>query len=406
MSGHVQDRWYRPGPDGRPRPTARHGQGQRWRARYLDPDGNERSRSFTRKADAENFLTTTGADMLKGTYLDPDAGKLTLRKYAEQWMATRSWDASTRETMERRVKLHIIPGLGANRLDQLARRPSIISGWVAGLDLGPVYAGRVLGTLSSILGAAVDDGLIGRNPCRLKSVQAPKVTRRKLVSWSAVQVATVRANMPERYRAIADAGSGLGLRQGEVFGLPLDAVDFLRRNVRVRVQIRVVANRAVFAPAKSKRERDIPLPEPVSLALAAHLASCPARPVTLPWLEPGGKPHTETLIFTTLRGFALARTTFNKEVWRPAREAAGLPNVRENGMHALRHYYASVLLAGGVDIEALSEYLGHHDPGFTLRIYGHLRPRAADRARKAVEAALEAALAEDTQAVAQNLKDL
>ena len=43
-------------------------------------------------------------------------------------------------------------------------------------------------------------------------------------------------------------------------------------------------------------------------------------------------------------------------------------------MHALRHYYASVLLAGGVDVRALSEYLGHHDPAITLRIYAHLMP--------------------------------
>jgi hypothetical protein len=47
-------------------------------------------------------------------------------------------------------------------------------------------------------------------------------------------------------------------------------------------------------------------------------------------------------------------------------------------------------LAGGVDISALSEYLGQHDPGFTLRIYAHLMPGADDRARRAVEAALAA----------------
>jgi hypothetical protein len=37
-------------------------------------------------------------------------------------------------------------------------------------------------------------------------------------------------------------------------------------------------------------------------------------------------------------------------------------------MHALRHYFASALLANGVDIRALAAYLGHHDPGFTLRV--------------------------------------
>jgi integrase len=38
-------------------------------------------------------------------------------------------------------------------------------------------------------------------------------------------------------------------------------------------------------------------------------------------------------------------------------------------MHALRHFYASVLLDAGESIKALSEYLGHHDPSFTLRTY-------------------------------------
>ena len=62
-------------------------------------------------------------------------------------------------------------------------------------------------------------------------------------------------------------------------------------------------------------------------------------------------------------------------------------------MHQLRHYYASVLLAGGVDIRALSEYLGHHDPAFTLRIYAHLMPGSEERARRAIEDALSAARA-------------
>jgi integrase len=216
------------------------------------------------------------------------------------------------------------------------------------------------------------------------------VDRRKLVPWTGGQVAAVRAAVPARYEATVDCGSGLGLRQGEIFGLPLGAVSFLRRSVHVRVQVRLVGNRPVFAPPKGGKERDVPLPGPVSLALAAHLEKFPARKVTLPWREPGGKSHTEMLIFASVRGLAVHRTTFNTEVWRPARKTAGLPNLRENGMHALRHYYASVLLAGGVDIRALSEYLGHHDPAFTLRIYAHLMPGADDRARQAIEAALNA----------------
>ncbi|MFJ9913586.1 tyrosine-type recombinase/integrase [Actinacidiphila glaucinigra] len=54
-------------------------------------------------------------------------------------------------------------------------------------------------------------------------------------------------------------------------------------------------------------------------------------------------------------------------------------------MHALRHFYASVLLDAGENIKALSEYLGHHDPGFTLRTYTHLMPASDTRTRAAVD---------------------
>ncbi|MFF9333703.1 tyrosine-type recombinase/integrase [Streptomyces albogriseolus] len=54
-------------------------------------------------------------------------------------------------------------------------------------------------------------------------------------------------------------------------------------------------------------------------------------------------------------------------------------------MHALRHFYASVLLDAGESIRALSQYLGHSDPGFTLRTYTHLMPSSEGRTRKAVD---------------------
>ena len=55
-------------------------------------------------------------------------------------------------------------------------------------------------------------------------------------------------------------------------------------------------------------------------------------------------------------------------------------------MHALRHYFASACLHNGVDIRALASYLGHSDPGFTLRTYVHWMPSAGDRMRQAVDA--------------------
>ena len=82
---------------------------------------------------------------------------------------------------------------------------------------------------------------------------------------------------------------------------------------------------------------------------------------------------------------ALNRNHFNSYIWKTALETAKVPATRENGFHALRHYFASVLLHDGVDIRALATYLGHTDPGFTLRVYTHLMPDAADRMRSAVD---------------------
>jgi hypothetical protein len=70
----------------------------------------------------------------------------------------------------------------------------------------------------------------------------------------------------------------------------------------------------------------------------------------------------------------------------PTRACCGTTNV--NGMHALRHYYASITLADGVNIKELAEYLGHGDPGFTLRLYTHMLPSSHERARKSVDSRL------------------
>ncbi|CAM5704242.1 hypothetical protein SCANM63S_08014 [Streptomyces canarius] len=71
----------------------------------------------------------------------------------------------------------------------------------------------------------------------------------------------------------------------------------------------------------------------------------------------------------------------------PPRErgARYLQAAPEDGVHALRHAYASVRLDAGESIKALSEYLGHSDPGFTLRTYTHLLPSSETRTRKAID---------------------
>ena len=71
---HIEDRWEKV-VDGQRVRTPRFGTGSRWRARYLDPRGHERSQCFGRRIDAERFLASVETTKLQGTYVDPDAGR-------------------------------------------------------------------------------------------------------------------------------------------------------------------------------------------------------------------------------------------------------------------------------------------------------------------------------------------
>lgn len=384
---HIEDRWEKVVDGARVR-TERHGSGRRWRARYLDPDGRQRSRVFARKVDAERFLATVEADKLRGAYIDPDAGRVTLREYSDEWLAGRTFDESTREAVRSRLRVHVYPHLGDREL--AAIRPSHVQAWLRGLQqsLAPRYVRVIFANLSAILAAAVDDERIVKNPCRASCVRVPRADPTRVEPWLAEQVVAVHDALPERYRVMATLAAGLGLRQGEVFGLAVEDVDFLRGVVHVRRQVKIVASSLVFAPPKGRKVRDVPMPESVALELAAHIAAHPPYEVSLPWQTTDGETATAALLLVTRERKALNRNYVNPYLWAPAVTRAGLPHLRSNGMHALRHWYASVLLEAGVSIKALSEYLGHADPGFTLRTYTHLMPSTEAKAREAVDEAL------------------
>jgi integrase len=388
---HVEDRWTVTRADGQKARTPRHGTGLRWRVRYLDPSGAERSKSFARKPDAERFMNATAAKVSDGTWIDPDAGKITLRKFADDWLAMQTFDPSTRETTGSRLRRHVYPVLGDYPLGQLASRPSLVQAWLRGLSGSESSAKLIFTTLATVLNAAVADELIPRNPCHARNVTRPKPAAHRIEPWTAERVAAVREALPERYRILCDLGSGLGLRQGEIFGLsPDDITDWLRPGkavLHVRRQVKIVRGKLVLAPPKGGKLRDVPVPESVRLALAEHLAAFGATTVTMPWREPGGQPVTARLALSSPTGLAVNRNSFNRGPWKAALETAGVPAGRDAGTHQLRHHFASALLHDGVDIRALSEYLGHSDPGFTLRVYCHLMPNAADRMRQAIDKA-------------------
>lgn len=82
------------------------------------------------------------------------------------------------------------------------------------------------------------------------------------------------------------------------------------------------------------------------------------------------QPTTARLIVTSRDRTAAWRPVYNQWTWLPALKKAGVERqLRVDGFHALRHFYASTLLDAGETITALAEYLGHADPGFTLKVY-------------------------------------
>jgi len=146
-----------------------------------------------------------------------------------------------------------LPHLGSTALVML--RPTQISAWRRRLadDLAPRYVRVIFANLSLVLSAAVDDERIARNPCQAASVRLPRAADPRLVPWHTDLVQAVAAALPSRCRVLVAVGAGCGLRQGEIFGLAVEDVDFLRGVVHVRRQVKIVGGRQVYAPPKDAR---------------------------------------------------------------------------------------------------------------------------------------------------------
>lgn len=358
-----------------------------YRVRWRGPDGRERNKTFRKKVEADRFCAVVSADLVKGQYVDPDAGKIPFETYARKWVEAQTFEETTREAVELRLRLHAFPHLGDRYLSEV--QPSTIQSWLRTLsDLAPTYRKVVFANVSTVFTAAVDDELIAKNPCKAPSVRKPRSDPKKLVPWSRERVLAVLNELPERYQLTVWLGAGLGLRQGEIFALSPEDIDFEVGEVHVRRQVKLFSsNRQAFGLPKGRKTRKVPLPEAVQDAITAYMTAHPPAEVTLPWMVIDGKPTTVPLLLTSRERKALNRNYFNSHLWRPALLRAGVPDLRENGCHALRHFFASTALHEGETIKAVSEYLGHADPGFTLRTYTHLMEGSSERTKRAINTA-------------------
>lgn len=352
----------------------------RWKGCYRAPDGRERSKTFDRKTDADAFWQTAEADKLRGQWIDPRLGRQTFGAYAAAWQEAQVHDEATADLVERALRLHMLPTFRARQM--AAIRPSEVQAWVKGRSavLAPSTLRVTYSWFAAIFNAAVIDGFLLRSPCR--GIKLPAEEKVEVVPLTTEQVVSLVAVMPQRYQALTVVGASTGLRQGEVFGLTVPHVDFLRRQVRVVQQTKRLTPRPPFlAPPKTPTSvRTVPLPDVALDACADHLRRWPAstgmRAVS---------GTDELLVFTTGAGGPLTRATFH-QTWQKAVRAAGLP--AGIGFHDLRHYYASLLIASGASVKTVQARLGHKSALETLDTYGHLWPDSEDQTRRAVDAAL------------------
>lgn len=202
-----------------------------------------------------------------------------------------------------------------------------------------------------------------------------KATKPRVEPLDTEVVLALADAVPDRYRALVILSAGSGMRQGECFGLTVDRIDFLRRQVLVDRQLVTVSGRPPFlAPPKTAASvRTIPLPTVVLETLAAYLAAYP--------------PLGDGFVFVSESGNPIRRTMFG-HVWRAAVKAVSAPH--GTGFYELRYYYASLWIRHAESVKVVQARLGHASASETLDTHSHLWPDSGDRTRAAVEAVLTA----------------
>jgi integrase len=423
----VADRWHRsPRPGDTPckcgtaksplYPSADHRKGDRWQVRWRDEGGDQRKKNFAKKTGvnpelhADAFDAKVAAQLDAGTYVDPSTGDVTFEKYAETWREARTHGETTGINVEHQFRLHVYadpdnpgrsrrggPALGHHRLRDLAKRPSLCQQWIAGMKLGDATKVKVIDRVSEVFAAALDDGLIPRNPLHAKSVSRPDPDKHEAVPLTLADVDALSLALrhmpgcaedcdrcgPSRCEVLPYLGAATGERQGELFAIDTERdIDFLRRVLHVRRQVKIIHGRQVFAPLKNNKTHDVPLTDDAVVMLSEYIRAYPPEAVTLPWVKTDGDPVTFTLLLSRAPGMAMHRKMVNDR-WRAALKRAGIPCDRYHMMHVLRHTAASAWLSAGISVRAVAEFLG--DTEATVQAtYSHMMPDDRERARKAM----------------------
>lgn len=353
-------------------------EGLRYTALYRDGSGRQRSAgTFTSRREAERAGRLAENSLESGTWIDRVSGKTTFDDYVEKvWWPSRHLEVSTRAAYRSYLDKHFIPYFGELSMAEIL--PSTVQGWVtqavaSGLSARSVVKYHVM--LHGVFKRAVRDRVIAYNPCA--DTELPKVITKKPRILAPAEFERLLACIPTRFLPLVLTEIETGLRWGELIALRPRHIDFLRRTLTVEETIVEVSKK--ISPT-GERMIVKPYPkddEPRVLTVSQELLDVLAARIAALGLS------REDLLFPSKEisgGNPLSRNTFRTRVWVPALEKSKLEfKVR---MHDLRHANASWLLAGGADLKAVMDRLGHSQIQTTQR-YLHTLPGADEKALEA-----------------------
>lgn len=324
----------------------------RWQASYLAPDGKRRTApsTYPTKGDAERFLSRTETLMSAGQWLDPVRAKVPLADYAERWIEERpSLRPRTAELYRWLFARHIKEFLGPVQLGELT--PALIRQWRAdriAAGVSETMTAKSYRLLRAVLNTAVEeDGLLPRNPCRVRGADRENPAERPVLTVA--QVFELADKMRhERFRALIVLAAFGTLRWGEVTALRRCDVAPDGSWVRVaHAHTEVKGKGIVVGPPKSRAGvRTVSIPAAIRPELMSHLAEYVG-------------PETDALVFTGPKGAPLRRGNFNTLVrWVPTVKALGVAGLH---FHDLRHTGNLFAAQAGVSTRDLMARMGHDD---------------------------------------------
>jgi integrase len=325
---------------------------------YRDPSRRERTKTFSKRKEAEVFRADIEHQMDRGTYVDPAAGKITLEEFWEHFIRTSPPPAeSTRSLYRRQARLYILPHLGNMQL-RLLTKPMVKSFLADLQDQGvrDPSVNNVFRLLRRILSVAVEEERIPRNPA--SRVQAPQGESGEMHFLTAKEVRALASAVPPRYEALILFLSYTGARIGEAAALRMKNLNLVKGQAQIVEASKEIDGKLSIGSTKNKQNRSVTLPNFLVEKLMHHTA------------EYADVAGPNAFVFTTAQGARVRQTTFRNRVFKPAAARAGLPDgVRP---HDLRHTAVAIAIQAGWHPRKIQEMLGHSSIEVTLGTYGHL----------------------------------